>query len=197
MMLGALCQILTRILTRVLFFFRPTVPAVSLEAHCIRRSAEAYTHPDFIEIKIFLEIYPKVGSTLPDPDQGSFLLPPDCSDAELGSTLQKGIAAYRVIPTELSAEMHQRFRNEDWHGQWIAERMAQFGYKRKGQLFKRLHLCFIEEMDGIITISPSWHDRPDGWTVVDTSNDIHIPMDSPPEAIGAALRLGFSRCWGR
>lgn len=188
-----------------------------------RQRAGAYSHKDFIEIKVMVN----AGFSFPDPERDSFFLAPDCSDAELGETLLKALSLYRVLPLEfkgrrtlfdrvietlqkvfslnrvLPPELEERRALLDSiidgsaHDKRVARNMARFGYKRKGQYFKRLHNCFVERFENTITISPTNHRAPDAWGGLDPSEDVHIPADSTPEEIGAALRLGFSRCWGR
>ena len=153
----------------------------------------ALQHEDFIELRSTLFI----GLLIIDLKHGTILLQPDCPDNELGEAVLKALAAFKVVPAEERAAVKKLSKDEDWYGQWIEERMARFGYKRKGQLFKRLYSCSIRNTEGELIIRPSNHDQLEGWSGLGDSEEVHIPADSTPEEIGAALRLGFSRCWGR
>ena len=155
--------------------------------------AIALQHNDFIELRSTLFI----GLLLIDLKHGTTLLQPDCPDSELGGAVLKALAAFRIVSKEEGDALYKLSDDEDWYGQWIEERMARFGYKRKGQLFKRLYSCTIRNTQDEFIISPSNHDQLEGWSGLGDSEDVHIPVDSTPEEIGAALRLGFSRCWGR
>jgi len=159
------------------------------------RAAEAFRHKDYIEINGCVDI----GVYLMDPERETYFLAPDCSDIELGEALQKALAAYRVLSpaSEEARSLTKRAIAGEFIEKWEAERMEKFGYKRKSQLYKRIHNCSIRSVEGIITIKPSNHDHPRGWSAVDRAYDVHIPDTSTPEEIGAALRLGFSRCWGK
>ena len=161
----------------------------------LRLYSGAFNHKDFISVEVKVD----VGLALSDPEQEPFFLAPDCSDADLGDALQKAFAGFRVIAPELeeARTIYKRVFEYGESGKWATDLMARFGYKRKGQLYKRLHYCFIDSFEGIITISPTNHDQPDGWSGLGESEKVRIPDTSTPEEIGAALRLGFSRCWGK
>ena len=82
---------------------------------------------------------------------------------------------------------------------WIASMKKQFGYKTKKRMFANMKSCIISSVDGLVTISPSHHERLEGWSGLrknDEESKVRLPLDSPPEEIGAALRLAFSRCTG-
>lgn len=55
--------------------------------------------------------------------------------------------------------------------------------------------CAIEIRDGVLTISPSIHEKLEGWeSGLPKSDNVVLPSNSSPEKIGAGLRLAFSRC---
>ena len=58
--------------------------------------------------------------------------------------------------------------------------------------------CGLACKDGTIIIRPSHHKQLEYWSGegFTESDYIKLPADSPPEEIGAALRLAFSRCTG-
>ncbi|AHF76344.1 hypothetical protein Sant_1282 [Sodalis praecaptivus] len=80
--------------------------------------------------------------------------------------------------------------------EWVTMLMSKFNYKNEKQIYKNLHYCSIEATNENIIMMPTHHVKLDYWNgdgFTDADN-ITIPIDSKPEAIGAALRLTFSRC---
>lgn len=58
--------------------------------------------------------------------------------------------------------------------------------------------CGIHCFNGVITISPTRHEKLEGWgrEKGDGIEDVILSVDSSPTEIGAGLRLALSRCKG-
>lgn len=74
--------------------------------------------------------------------------------------------------------------------------MRAFNYKTKRSIFKNMLSCGVCQLNGVITITSTIHNRLDGWSGngIAESDYVIIPDSSTHEEIGAALRLAFSRC---
>lgn len=163
-----------------------------------------------------------------DPKGKYFVLPLSVSDDELGRsilaclaasrwvlprkrTLQTAleIAKYNGIPleevpdvppeVEYDYELYDPAAVKTRYEEWIASMKKRFGYKTKKRLFENMKSCSVASVDGIVTISPSHHERLEGWSGLRKNfeeSKVRLPLDSPPHEIGSALRLAFGRCTG-
>jgi Protein of unknown function (DUF1436). len=156
-----------------------------------QKQTSAYFNNDLFIIKAFSGY--RAG--LMDPLAHDYCLAPDCSNAELGQALLSSLAESRALPIE---EDRALAMDHSYYPEWIKSLMERYGYKTKRALFRKMHSCDIELNDGMITIEPTHHDKLEGWSGDGfTEQDyVKVPADSPPEEIGAALRLAFSRCTG-
>jgi hypothetical protein len=150
------------------------------------------------------------GGTDRDPKGSQSLLPSDASNESVGAALLEALSRSRFVLPEprkdvwihpaatFDLELSDYELSAERYKTWIADLMHRYGYKTKRVLFKDMNSCTIECDDGFITIQPSHHDKLEGWgrEKGDGIEDVVIPADSSPEAIGAALRLAFSRCTG-
>lgn len=137
-------------------------------------------------------------------------LAPNASDEEFGKALLDALAHSRfVLPeprtdawihpdVEFDLELTDYKLVASRYATWIGTLMERYGYKTKRALFKDMRKCSIDMKCGVITISPSHHEKPEAWgrTKGDGIEDVVIPAESTPAEIGAALRLAFSRCTG-
>lgn len=153
--------------------------------------AEAYENQDFINISTFSYC----GIRTRDPDGENLLLSKNTSNEELGQAALLALSKSRKIKESEyiyfdNNNISQRYNN------WVANLMDKYGYKTKRALFKKMMRCPIEIRDGVLTISPSIHEKLEGWGGDDftESNKVILPINSSPEEIGAGLRLAFSRC---
>jgi hypothetical protein len=80
--------------------------------------------------------------------------------------------------------------------EWVNSLMTRQGYKTKGALFRNMKHCNITLSKGTIRIRPMIHRKMAAWAREknDGIEDVYIAADSLTNEIGAALRLGFSRC---
>ena len=142
-----------------------------------------------------IETYSGYGLLRDDPETKSHLLTPECSDEVLGITLLTALSASRVVDPD-DHDFFDRDNVSISFDQWVGEMMNTYSYKTKRALFKNMLSCGVRQLNGMITIRPSVHDRLDGWSGngIAESDYVIIPDNSTPEEIGAALRLAFSRC---
>lgn len=89
-------------------------------------------------------------------------------------------------------------KGKERYAAWIAMLMGKYGYKTKRALFKDMKNCGIHLVNGVITISPTRHEKLEAWgrTKGDGLEDVILSLDCSPAEIGAGLRLALSRCKG-
>ena len=153
--------------------------------------AEAYENQDFINISTFSYC----GIRTRDPDGENLLLSKNASNEELGQAALLALSKSRKIEQSEIATFFDRDNVNQRYNNWVANLMDKYGYKTKRALFKKMMQCSIEIRDGVLTISPSIHEKLEGWGGgLPKSDDVVLPINSSPEEIGAGLRLAFSRC---
>lgn len=153
--------------------------------------AEAHENQDFINISTFSGC----GIRTLDPDGANLCLSKDASNEELGQAALLALSKSRKIKE--SEDSYFDFNNiSQRYNNWVANLMDKYGYKTKRALFKKMMQCSIEIRNGVLTISPSYHDQLEGWGEdgFTESDKVILPINSSPEEIGAGLRLAFSRC---
>lgn len=133
------------------------------------------------------------------PDAHEVDLPPAASDHELGLAVNEGLSHSRELTLrDLNAEIGalDRDQRKAQYDQWLARFMARHGYKTKRALFFTMLHVTINRRAGRLELSPSNHDRLDGWSGdgLARNSAVALPADSPAADIGVALRLAFSRC---
>ncbi|HEY6169442.1 MAG TPA: contact-dependent growth inhibition system immunity protein [Verrucomicrobiae bacterium] len=157
-----------------------------------RPSAQALKNDDFFSIST-LSGYRRMRR---DPQGKSHLLPPDASDEAIGSAVLDALAHTRLIKLEEAAEFFDYELCKQQGAQWVDAMVQRYGYKSRRALFKDMQCCGIESTEGLITISPMRHETLErfGREKGDGIVEVKVSADSTPQQIGAALRLGFSRC---
>lgn len=153
--------------------------------------AEAYENQDFINISTFSGYNRRAR----DPDGENLCLSKSASNEELGQATLLSLSKSRKIEQSEIATFFDRDNVNQRYNNWVANLMEKYGYKTKRALFKKMMQCSIEIRDGVLTISPSIHEKLEGWGGgLPKSDDVVLPINSSPEEIGAGLRLAFSRC---
>lgn len=136
------------------------------------------------------------------------LLPPDASDADLGVALRDALAHSRFVlgsprkdvwvhpDVEYDMELCDRDKSAQRYKDWIARLMTTYGYKTKRALFKDMKNCSVALREGVIRISPSFHEKLELWSGegITKEDDVHILETCSNGELGAAIRLGLSRC---
>ena len=157
--------------------------------------AGAKCNKDFMEIIT----YSRVNMLTHDRVYGkAFVFTPPYADAALGEAVLQALAVSRKLKYVDEPEFTNE-RVEVRYKAWIEDMKQRFGYKTKRAMFGSMQSCSIKQQGDMIIFSPTNHESLEGWdwTGITPEDDVHIPADSPPEAIGAALQLAFSRCIGR
>ncbi len=154
--------------------------------------ASVYKNREFICIKTCSGYRSSHG----DPKGKQHMLGLDADDLAVGSALLDALAHSRFLLPKDDPELFSYEKTAERYQQWVAEIMAHYGYKSRRAMFKNMHTCGVEKKSGLITISPSNHDRLEGWsgTGIKETDHVVIPESSSPAEVGAALRLAFSRC---
>ncbi len=143
-----------------------------------------------------IQTYSGNGLLRVDPLGSNHLLQPIASDQELGKAVLDTLSKSRVIPLDECEDYFDHDASDEQYKNWITKMMESYDYRSKRQLFKKMHNCGIQLLDGQITIRPSCHEKLESWTgkTISEFDYVIIPADSSPEEVGAALRLAFSRC---
>ncbi|MDI3359364.1 contact-dependent growth inhibition system immunity protein [Lelliottia sp. V89_10] len=148
---------------------------------------------------LLIETQSGLGMVATDPLFPAHLLPPSSSDEIIGQTILQALSDSRTL-TDLADRiaLFDLEKGKEQYAAWVAMLMSQYGYKTKRALFKNMKNCSIHCVNGIITISPSRHEKLEAWgrTKGDGIEDVVLSVDSTPEEIGAGLRLALSRCKG-
>ena len=154
--------------------------------------ATVYKNQDFIEVETFSGYSRRTS----DPDGIQILLPLDVSDKELGQATLLALSKSRIIDVSEIGTFFNIDNVMKRYDAWVADLMAKYNYKTKRALFKNMMRCYVEISDGILTISPSWHEKLEAWSGEGISDDdkVVLSVNSTTEEIGAGLKLAFSRC---
>lgn len=157
--------------------------------------ASCYCNNEFL----LIETQSGLGMVAADPLFPSYLLQPDASEQEIGDTVLQALSDSRTLNNlEERIAFFELEKGKKQYAAWIAMLMENYGYKTKRALFKDMKNCSIHCVNGVITISPTRHEKLEGWgrTKGDGIEDVILTVDNSPAEIGAGLRLALSRCKG-
>ena len=131
-----------------------------------------------------------------DPEGKETVLKLDANDSALGTAVKEALAHSRFLSLDEARDFLDYRRVEQRYAQRIKSLMERQGYKDKAALFRKMKHCGITKSKGMITIAPTIHEGLDSWgrNKSDGLEDVFVAADRPASEIGAALRLGFSRC---
>ncbi|AJJ03252.1 hypothetical protein BZ17_3149 [Yersinia pseudotuberculosis IP 32953] len=126
------------------------------------------------------------------------LLPPDIDNQSIGETILQALSDSRTLTVKECETFFDFEKGKEEYAAWVAMLMEKYGYKTKKSLFKNMKNCGIHCFNGVITISPTRHEKLEGWgrEKGDGIEDVILSVDSSPTEIGAGLRLALSRCKG-
>lgn len=147
---------------------------------------------------LLIETQSGLGMVAADPLFPSHLLPTNADNQSIGEVILQALSDSRTLTVEECETFFDLEKGKEQYAAWIAMLMGSYGYKTKRALFKDMKNCGIHCVDGVITISPTRHEKLEGWgrTKGDGIEDVLLPADSTPVEIGAGLRLALSRCKG-
>jgi len=131
-----------------------------------------------------------------DPSGRQSLMSIDVDDKTLGTAVLESLTASRFLAVDQVGIFFDRKLVAENYDNWTKDLIVTYRYKSKTALFKKMILCNIEMDDHSIVIRPTRHEKLETWGKDNADNilDVLIAVESPPEEIGEALRLGFSRC---
>lgn len=154
------------------------------------KRAGAWFNEDFYSIKT----YSGHGMLKADPKGAQIILPPDADDNALGDAVLEALSKSRVISLEECGAFFDLNQNKLDYENFVKKMMEQYGYKTKRAMFKKMLNCSISLVGDKITISPSVHEKLEGWSGDKDLADVVIPANSSAIEVGSALKLCFSRC---
>ena len=146
-----------------------------------------------------IDTYSGLGRVGRDPVFPSRLLPPDAEDELVGEQILQALSDSRTLNVlEERVAFFDLEKGKEQYAAWRSMLIEKYGYKTKKALFKDMKNCGIHCANGVITISPTRHEKLEGWgrEKGDGIEDVILPVDSSPTEIGAGLRLALSRCKG-
>lgn len=148
---------------------------------------------------LLIETKSGLGMVAADPLFPSHLLPPDASGHDIGEVILQALSDSRTLNVlEDRVVFFDLEKGKEQYAAWVAMLMEKYGYKSKKALFNDMKNCGIHCVNGTITISPTRHEKLEGWgrTKGDGIENVVLSTDNTPAEIGAGLRLALSRCKG-
>ncbi|WP_333501873.1 contact-dependent growth inhibition system immunity protein [Kluyvera genomosp. 2] len=147
---------------------------------------------------LLVETQSGLGMVAADPLFPSHLLPPNADNQSVGEVILQALSDSRTLTVEECETFFNVEKGKEQYAAWIAMLMEKYGYKTKRALFKDMKNCGIHCVNNVITISPTRHEKLEGWgrTKGDRIEDVILSIDSSPAEIGAGLRLALTRCKG-
>lgn len=142
--------------------------------------------------------YSGLGMTGIDTLFPSRLLSPEENDQNIGETILHSLSDSRTLTVKECETFFDLEKGKQDYSDWVTMLMGKYGYKTRKALFKDMKNCGIHCVNGVIKISPTRHEKLEGWgrTKGDGIEDVILSTDSSPAEIGAGLRLALSRCKG-
>ncbi|MBI6548646.1 contact-dependent growth inhibition system immunity protein [Xenorhabdus lircayensis] len=132
-----------------------------------------------------------------DSETETIYLPKDVSDKELGHCVRQALSQSRLVDPDDNDFFHRdmigaRYKN------WIAEAMEKGGYKTKRALFKKMNRCFVNLLNGKITVLPLAHEKLETWggKGMPDNCDVEVVLsdNATDEEVGQAIKEAFTRC---
>jgi hypothetical protein len=126
----------------------------------------------------------------------NIVLPPDCSDEELGAALLKALAASRMVAAGEIGLFFDAKAVVARHDAWVDGLMRRFGLKTRKALFTGMNNCSVEREGSVISILPMVRHRLGAWGRTKSMElpTFNLPAEAGPQEVGAALREAFSHC---
>lgn len=147
---------------------------------------------------LLIETQSGLGRVRTDPEFSPHLLQSDADDQCIGEVIYQALSKSRTLTIKECETFFDFEKGKEQYTAWIAMLMEKYGYKTKKALFKDMKNCGIHCVNGVITISPTRHEKLEGWgrTKGDGIEDVILSVNNSPTEIGAGLRLALSRCKG-
>jgi len=146
-----------------------------------------------------IDTYSGLGRVGRDPIFPSRLLSPEAEDKLVGEHILQALSDSRTLNVlEERVAFFDLKQGKEHYAAWIVMLIEKYGYKSKKALFKDMKNCGIHLVNGVIVISPTRHEKLEGWgrEKGDGIEDVILSTESSLAEIGAGLRLALSRCKG-
>ena len=152
----------------------------------------AYYNGDFY----LIETWSGYRSSQREPTGKQNTLTPEATAVELGTAVLDALAHSRFLSLNEIEDFFNPEKGQQEYLAWIKALIEKHGYKSKRALFKNMANCGVRVVDGVMDITPMRHEKLEGWgrEKDDGIENVVIPADSSPNAVGEALLLAFSRC---
>ncbi|MBX9000917.1 CdiI family contact-dependent growth inhibition immunity protein [Klebsiella aerogenes] len=147
---------------------------------------------------LLIETQSGLGMVGSDPIFPPHLLQANADDESVGITILAALSNSRTLSMEEYRSFFDLEKGKQQYAAWTAMLMEKYGYKTKKSLFKNMKHCSIHCVNGVITISPSRHEKLEAWggTGCGGRDKVILSVESSHAEIGAGLRLALSRCIG-
>lgn len=126
-----------------------------------------------------------------DPLVRPRFLPTDASYNDLGTAATEALKASRVM--SLDEFRAARPGISERYEERVADAMRSYGYTSKRTFFKNMIMCGVTDEGEVLRITPTRHDRLEGWEGLERESAILIDSSVPVQEFGVAIRLGLER----
>ena len=159
-----------------------------------RYNAAAWLTNEFLCI----ETYSGLGLVGTDDLFPAILLPPGTDDHTSGKAVSKALSTSRTLTEAQYSLFFNQEERKKKHEDKVFMLINTYRYKSRRMLFKDMRCCSIECLNGKIRFLPTHHEELEAWndSGITKSDHVIISTHCTSSDIGAALRLGFSRCTG-
>ena len=132
---------------------------------------------------------------LPEDDLHSIYLEPDAAEATLGQALLDTLERSRFIDPDTDRAFFKMDRVIAADKRFHKEFMKRYRYKTKRDAYENMRYCFVERVEGKISIAPRKRDvKPGLWWDLPPEKTVIIPETNDPGIVGAAASEALSRC---
>jgi len=133
------------------------------------------------------------GLNVPDPEVSPIVITKSTSDVALATILQETLDKSRFIAGMDLKNLIESRVPQDKEKQWETTTAKEQGYKNRSTFIKNLKSVWVHWTEGQLSIFPTRGFGSHKAIGLGKDQTIILPGDSPPEEIGAAVRLGFER----
>lgn len=143
---------------------------------------------------IIIETQSGLGRVGVDPDFPQFILDFNADDELIGKTILEALSKSRTLnDLEDRRIFFDIDRCKDQYKKWVSGLMINYGYKTRKSLFLNMRKCSVHLMNGVITISPTIHEKLESWSEV-VGGDVVLSLDDSLKKLGEGFRMALGRC---
>lgn len=143
---------------------------------------------------ICIETYSGRGLLRSDPEGSNHIFATDVDDAMLGTALWDALDNSRFLSTDEAKQFLDRDRVKQDFENWVQDMITRYSYKNRRDLFKDMASCNVKLVGDLISIGPTSHPKLEAWEGLRADKSVIVSANSTAAEVGAALRLGFTRC---